>query len=57
MVQRLGSHTIKATSNLQTPIGLNASEAEFYALVHGSCHALGTQSNLKDLGVDVDITM
>ena len=43
-VQRLGTHTIKATYNVQTPIGLNVSEAEFYALVHGSCHGLGIQS-------------
>ena len=40
MVQRLGSHTIKTTSNLQAPIGLNVAEAELYALDHGSCHAL-----------------
>ena len=33
-VQRLGIHTIKTTTNLQTPIGLNVSEAEYYALVH-----------------------
>ena len=50
-------HTIKTTSNLQTPIGLNVSEAEFYALVHGSCHALGIQSYLRDLGINVDITI
>eukprot|EP00972_Heterocapsa_arctica_P040866 6022645-Heterocapsa_arctica.AAC.1 len=35
MVQRLGRRPIKATSNLQTSICLNISEAEFYALVHG----------------------
>ena len=29
MVQRLGTHTIKTTSNLQAPIGLNVSEAEY----------------------------
>ena len=57
MVQRLGMHPIKTTSNLQTPIGLNVSEAEFYALVHGSCHALGIQSYLRDLGINVDITI
>lgn len=44
MVQRLGMHTIKTPSDLQTPIGLNVSEAEFYALLHGSRHALGNQS-------------
>lgn len=57
MVQRLGSHTIKTTSNLQAPIGLNLSEAEFYALVHGSCHALGIQPHLRDLSINVDITI
>ena len=57
MVQRLGMHTTKTTSNFQTPIGLNVSEAEYYALVHGSCHAIGTQSYLRDLGINVDITI
>lgn len=57
MVQRLSVHTIKTTSNLQTPIGLNVSEAEYYALVHGSGHALGIQSYLTDLGIDVDIVI
>ena len=57
MVQRLGTHTIKTTSNLQTPIGLNVSEAEYYALVHGGCHALGIHSCLHDVGSTVDIVL
>ena len=57
MVQRFGQHTIKTTSNLQTPIGLSVSEVEYYTLIHGSCHALGIQSVLKDLGIDVDIEL
>lgn len=57
MVQRLGSHTIENTSNLQTPIGLNVAEAEFYAFVYGSCYAVGFQSYLRDLGINVDITI
>merc|ERR1711994_582979 len=57
MVQRLGQHTVKTSSNLQTPIGLNVSEAEYYASVHGSCHALGIQSYLRDLGITVDIVL
>ena len=57
MVQRLGQHTIKTSSNLQTPIWLNVSEAEYYASVHGSCHAFGIQSYFKDLGIDVDVVI
>ena len=39
MVQRLGQHAVNTASNLQTPIGMNVSEAEYYAFVHGSCHS------------------
>jgi len=55
MVQRLGRHVIKATSNLQSSVALNVSEAEFYALVHGSSHGLGLQAFLRDLGLHLDL--
>ena len=41
---------VKSSSNLQTAIGLNVSEAEYYALVHGRCHGLGLRAFLADLG-------
>ena len=44
MVQRLGRHRIKTTSNLQTSVDLTVSESEFYALVHGEAHALELQA-------------
>ena len=55
MVQRLGSHTIKTSSNLQTSVGLNVSECEFYALVHGAAHGLGLQAFLRDIGIDLPL--
>ena len=38
MVQRLGRHPIKTTSTFQTSVGLNVSDCELYALVHGAAH-------------------
>ena len=55
MVVQLGSSTIKASSNMQTSVGLNVSECEYYALVHGASHGLGLQAYLKDLGFDFAI--
>lgn len=57
MVQRLGLHPIKATSNLQTAISLNVSEAEFYALVHGAANGLGLQAYLRDLGIELPLVV
>ena len=57
MVVRLGMHVVKTTSNLQSSIGLNVSECEFYALVHGGAHSLGMQSFLRDLGLELAIVL
>ena len=57
MIVRLGRHMVKSTSNLQSSIGLNVSECEFYALVHGGAHSLGMQSFLRDLGLELTITL
>ena len=46
-----GDHLLKSTSNLQSSIGLNVAEAEFYALCHGGAHGLGMKSFFADLGV------
>ena len=58
MVVRLGGHeghVIKTTSNLLTSVGLNVSEAEYYALVHGAAHGLGLRSYFADLGLPMDV--
>ena len=55
MVLRMGSHRVKTTSNLQTAIGLNVSEAECYALCHGSAHGLGFQAYLADLSIPLPL--
>ena len=57
MVQRLGTHCVKATSNLQASARLNVGETEYYALVHGAVHGLGLQSYLKDLGLHLDLVI
>ena len=54
-VAYFGQHVVKTTSNLQSAIGLNVSESEYYALVHGGAHGLGLQAFLNDLGVKVDV--
>ena len=38
---------------MQTALGLNVGEAEFYALLQGGCHGLGFQAFLRDLVVDL----
>ena len=57
MVIRLGTHVVKTTSNLQTSVGLNVSECEFYALVHGGAHSLGMKAFLADLGLSLSIAL
>lgn len=57
MVQHLGRRVIKATSNLQTVLGLNVSESEYYALVHGTSNGLGLQSFLRDVGLELGLVV
>ncbi len=57
MVQYFGRHVLKATSNLQPVLGLNVSEAEFYALTHGAAHSLGMQSHFQDIGLSPGIVI
>ena len=57
MVQTFGRHVIKATSNLQSVIGLNVSESEYYALVHGGSHGLGLQAYFLDIGIKVGLVV
>ena len=48
-----GAHTLKHASNVQTTISLSTGESEYYALVKGGSTALGIQSLLQDLGLDL----
>ena len=57
MVQRLGMHCVKATSNLQASSGLNVGETEYYAWVHGAVHGLGMQSYLADWGIHLGLVI
>jgi hypothetical protein len=57
MVQTFGTHMIKASSNLQSVVGLNVSESEFYALVHGASHGLGLQAYFLDIGIKVGLVI
>ena len=41
MSQRSGSHGAKSTSNMQTAVGVKASECEFHAIVHGGVSWIG----------------
>ena len=57
VVLRLGQHCVRASSNLQVSVGLNVAEAEYYALVDGSARGLGMQTFMRDLGIDLSITV
>ena len=52
MVQMVGGHAVKHTSNLQGATGLNVSECEYYALTHGAAHCLGLRSYMADLRLE-----
>ena len=51
----LGDHVVKAWSSTQTVIALSTGEAELYALNKAAAQALGLQSLLRDLGIELDI--
>ncbi len=53
----LGSHTIKHWSSTQAGISLSSGEAEFNGVVRGAGQALGHQSLLRDLGVELPIRL
>lgn len=44
-----------SASTTQKIIALSSAEAEYYALVHGACRALGFQSIAADLGWTFDV--
>ena len=53
MVQMIGGHAVKHTSNLQGGTGLNVSECEYDGLTHGAAHGLGLRSYMADLGFEI----
>ena len=55
MVQMIGGHAVKHTSNLQGGPGLNVSECEFCGLTHGAAHGLGLRSYMADLGFEMSL--
>ena len=51
MVRCLGRYTVRTTANLQTSVGVNVCECDFYALVYGATHGLRLQAYLQNIGV------
>ena len=51
MVQKVGGHVVKHTSNAQGATVLNVSECEYYALTHGAAHGLGLTAYVADPGI------
>ena len=55
MVQMVGGHAVKHTSNLRGATGLNVSECGYFALTHGAAHGLGLRSYMADLGFEMSL--
>ena len=51
MVRCLGRYTVRTTANLQTSVGVNVCECDFYALVYGATHGLRLQAYLQNIRV------
>ena len=51
----LGRHVLKTWSSTQPTISLSSGEAEFYGVVKAAGLALGQQSVLRDLGVELPV--
>ena len=51
----LGSHLIKSWSTTQSQVALSSGEAEYYGVTRAVGTALGFQSLLRDLGVDLKL--
>ena len=52
-----GSHCIKSWSVTQSVISLSSGEAEYYAMVKGGSVAIGMQSMMGELGVNVELVL
>ena len=51
----LGWHLFKSWSSTQPSISLSSGEAEYYGVVKAAGIALGQQSLMRDLGMDVGV--
>ena len=51
LVCRLGSHTVKHSSNLQSTVSLSSGESEFYALVKAGTMGLGVKAMLEEWSI------
>ena len=51
----LGSHLLKSWSSTQPSISLSSGEAEYYGVVKAAGIAIGHQSLMKDLGIQVGV--
>ena len=52
-----GGHCIKTWSSNQSVIALSSGEAEFYGIVKGATNALGVSGVLKDLNINLPVTV
>ena len=53
----MGRHLLKSWSTTQPTVALSSAEAEFHAMVEGATRSIGFQSMVKELGVDMEITL
>ena len=51
----LGEHPIRAWASTQYVFVLSSGEAEYYPMLKGASHGLGTQSMLADFGLGVTL--
>ena len=53
----MGEHCVKTWSSNQAVIALSSGEAEFYGIVKGASNALGVSGILRDLGVNLLVSL
>ena len=53
----LGKHCVKTWAKTQAIIAKSSAESELYAVVKGSCEALGLQTLMDDMGTKIDIRL
>ena len=57
MIALFGGHALKHASNVQSTVALSTGESEYYAFVKGGSTALGMQSLLADLGLELPVVV
>ena len=56
-IVKIGDHCLKTWSSNQAVIALSSGEAEFYGIVKGATQAMGIAGILKDLGVNLIVSL